>query len=80
VSGAGLAATDCTLNTDFEQIGCSDTTVDVNADWAGQGAIGRQVANTHFKRGAFGFRSHINGTNRNATATGTLPGPSGPTP
>jgi hypothetical protein len=74
VSGPGLPATDCTLNTDFVEIGCSPTTVDVSADWTGQGAIGRQVANSHFKRGAFAFRSHINGTNRNATATGTFTG------
>lgn len=74
VSGSGLPATDCTLNTDFEETGCTSTTVGVRADWTGQGAIGRQVANSQFKRGAFGFRSHINGTNRNATATGTFSG------
>ncbi len=77
VSGTGLAATECTFDADGNEIGCSPTTIDVSVNWTGQGAIGRQVANTHFKRGAYSFRSHLVGTNRDATAAGTFTGPFG---
>ena len=74
VSGTGLPATDCTLDADFNQTGCSPTIIDVSANWTGQGPISREVGNVTFKMGAYSFRSHHVGTNRGATATGTFTG------
>ena len=73
-SGSGLPATTCTYDADFNQIGCSDTTIDVNANWTGQGPITRSVYNNHFKTVGFSENDHFSGTSRTATATGTVGG------
>ena len=74
VSGSGLPATTCTYDADFNLIGCSDTTVDVDATWTGQGPIGRSTFAEHFKSDGFSFTDHFQGTSRDATASGTVAG------
>jgi hypothetical protein len=74
VSGSGLPATTCTYDADFNQIGCTDTTIDVSATWAGQGPIARESSNDHFRVDGFSVNFHFNGTDRGATATGSIGG------
>jgi hypothetical protein len=74
LSGSGLPATTCTYDANFNQIGCSATTIDVTAAWTGQGPILRGVSNLHFKTDGFSETDHSNGTDRNAVATGTFNG------
>jgi hypothetical protein len=73
-SGSGLPATTCTFDANFDLIGCSATTIDVTATWTGQGPISRGVFNDHFKSDGFSATDHFNGTDRAATATGTVGG------
>jgi hypothetical protein len=74
LSGSGLPATTCTFDANFNLIGCSATTIDVNVTWTGQGPITRSVFNDHFKSDGFSANDHFNGTDRAATATGTMGG------
>jgi hypothetical protein len=74
LSGSGLPATTCTFDANFNLIGCSATTIDVTATWTGQGPITRAVFNDHFKSDGFSENDHFNGTDRAATATGTVGG------
>jgi hypothetical protein len=46
----------------------------VTAAWTGRGPIGRGVINEHFKSDGFSVTEHFNGTDRTATATGTVAG------
>ena len=73
-SGSGLPATACTFDANFNLIGCTATTIDVSAAWTGQGPISRAVFNDHFKSDGFSVTDHFNGTDRAATATGTVAG------
>ncbi len=74
VSGSSLPATTCTLDANFNVTGCSATTIDVNVTWTGRGQIFRGVFNDHFTSNGFSETDHFNGTNRTATATGTVGG------
>jgi hypothetical protein len=74
LSGSGLPATTCTFDANFNLIGCSATTIDVTVAWTGQGPISRAVFNDHFKSDGFSENDHFNGTDRAATATGTIGG------
>jgi hypothetical protein len=74
LSGSGLSATTCTFDANFDQTGCRATTIGVTVTWTGQGPIGRGVSNEHFKFGGFRVNDHLNGTFRDATATGTVAG------
>ncbi len=71
-TGTGLPATTCTYDANIVLIGCSATTIDLAAAWTGQGPIDRGVSNSHFKVDGFSETSHSNGTERDATATGTF--------
>jgi hypothetical protein len=73
-SGSGLPATTCTFDANFNLIGCDPSTIDVAATWTGQGPIVRGVFNDHFKSDGFSVTDHFNGTQRDATATGTIGG------
>jgi hypothetical protein len=73
-SGSGLPATTCTVDANFNFIGCHATTIDVSGTWTGQGPIGRSVANDHFKSAGFSVNDHFSGTDRAATATGSVGG------
>jgi len=74
LSGSGLPAATCTYDAMGILIGCTDTTVDVNASWTGQGPLTPTVSNFHFKTAGFIENDHFNGTSRTATATGTVGG------
>ena len=73
-SGSGLPATTCTFDANFNLIGCSPSTIDVAANWTGQGPTTRAVFTEHFKSDGFSETDHFNGTDRAATATGTIGG------
>jgi hypothetical protein len=73
-SGPGLPATACTFDANFHTIGCSPTTIDVTANWTGQGPTTRDVHNEHFKSPGLSENVHFNGTDRAATATGSIGG------
>ena len=53
---------------------CSATTINVTVAWTGQGPITRSVFNDHFKTAGFSENDHFNGTDRAATAAGTVAG------
>jgi hypothetical protein len=74
LSGSGLPAATCTYDATGILIGCADTTIDVNANWTGQGPLTPTVSNFHFKTAGFIENDHFNGTSRTATATGTVGG------
>ena len=73
-SASGLPATVCTFDASLNLIGCSPTTMDVTATWTGQGPIVRGVSNDHVKIDGLSETDHFNGTDRTATATGTVDG------
>jgi hypothetical protein len=73
-SGSGLPATTCTYDANFDLIGCTDTSINVSASWTGQGPIARETSNDHFQFDRFKVSSHFNGTDRNATASGSIGG------
>jgi len=74
VSASGLPATTCTFDANFNLIGCTPTTIDVNVNWTGQGPISRSVSNTHAKSDGFNVTTHFNATGRAVTAIGTVGG------
>jgi hypothetical protein len=74
VSGSNLPATRCSFDANFNLIGCSDTTIDADVAWSGQGPISRSVSVEHTHRGGLTIVDHFNGTVRDATATGTVAG------
>jgi hypothetical protein len=78
VDGSGLPATTCSYDANYNLIGCTDTTIDVNATWTGVGAISRGTSNSNQHYQYDGVKVtlsyHFNGTNRNATASGSVAG------
>jgi hypothetical protein len=74
LSGSGLPATRCAFDADFNQTGCTATTINVTVTWTGRGPIGREVFNEHFKSDGFSVTDHFNGTSRDATAAGRVAG------
>lgn len=81
LSGASLTATDlpatlCTFDENGEQVGaCSDTTVDVDVSWTGEGGITSGSYTEHVRSGTSMMRVHVQWTDREARATGSLNGP-----
>ena len=74
VSGSGLPARTCTIDANGNQTGCKRTTLSLNVTWTGHGPITRTVSNFHMKTAGFSMSSHSSGTDRAATATGTVAG------
>jgi hypothetical protein len=74
LSGSGLPAVRCTFDADFNQTGCTATTIGVTVTWTGRGPIAREVSNEHFKSDGFSVTDHFNGTSRDATASGRVAG------
>jgi hypothetical protein len=74
VNGTGIPAQTCTFDANFNLTGCSDTTIDASASWTGQGSVTRSVFGDHFHTFGFTETDHFSGTNRIATATGTIGG------
>lgn len=72
--GSSVPATTCTYDADVNLIGCTDTTIDVNAAWTGQGTVLRGVVNQHTSDGVVRENIRFNGTSRFAPATGTVGG------
>jgi hypothetical protein len=74
LSGSGLPATRCTFDADFNETGCTATTINATVTWTGQGPISRSGFNDRFKSDGFRVTDHFNGTFRAATATGMVAG------
>ncbi|WP_185749098.1 hypothetical protein [Humibacillus xanthopallidus] len=75
LSATDLPATLCTYDENGELVGdCTDTTVDVNVTWSGQGAMMKGSYNEHVTIGGSMTRLHVLWTNREALATGSLDG------
>lgn len=72
VSGSGLPAMTCTYDANFNQLGCTDTTIDVNVTWTATEPISRAVFNSHVSHEPFSENFHANGTSRLGNATGTI--------
>jgi hypothetical protein len=76
-ASATVPVTSCSYDADFNLIGCSDAgTVDVSANWTGEGPIARGTFNQNFHQDGFHEVDHFTGTNRQATATATVDGAS----
>jgi hypothetical protein len=74
VSASGIPRPRAPSTRTFNQIGCSDTTIRVDASWTGVGPITHETFHDHFRRDGFSENDHFNGTARNAAATGTIGG------
>jgi hypothetical protein len=74
VRGSGLPARTCTIDANGRRTGCKRTTISLNVSWTGHGPITRSVFNFHMKTAGFSMSSHSSGTDRAATATGTVAG------
>jgi hypothetical protein len=76
-ASATVPVTSCSYDADFNLIGCSDAgTVDVSANWTGEGPIARGTFNQNFHQDGFHEVDHFTGTDRQATATATVDGTS----
>ncbi len=76
-ASAAVPATSCSYDADFNLIGCTDIgTIDVSADWTGEGPIARGTFNDNFHQNGFHEVDHFTGTDRQATATATVGGTS----
>lgn len=75
LSATGLPATRCTYDENGELVGqCTDTTLDVNITWSGQGAISKGSYTEHVTIGGSVTKVHGSWTSRDARATGSLNG------
>lgn len=76
-ASATVPVTSCTYDADFNLIGCVDAgTIDVSADWTGEGPISRGTFTNNFRVDGFHEVDHFTGTDRQATATATVDGTS----
>lgn len=66
-----LPASTCTWVED-QEIGCVDTTVDIDLTWTGVGRITRAGSTSHEVGDGFRLVSHGRGTSRGATVTGSI--------
>lgn len=74
---AAVPVTSCSYDADFNLIGCVDAgTLDVSADWTGEGPIARGTMTNNFHQDGFHEVDHFTGTDRQATATATVDGTS----
>jgi hypothetical protein len=76
-ASAAVPVTSCSYDADFNLIGCSDAgTLDVSANWTGEGPIARGTFINNFHQDGFHEVDHFTGTDRQATATSTVGGTS----
>jgi hypothetical protein len=76
-ASATVPVTSCSYDADFNLIGCSDAgTVDVSANWTGEGPIARGTFTDNFRQDGFHEVDHFTGSDRQATATATVDGTS----
>lgn len=73
-TASALPATICSYDASFNQTGCTDTTIDLNVTWTGQGPITHNTNNSRVSIPGFSITDHLNGTNRDGTATGSIVG------
>jgi len=73
-TGSDLPATTCNYDTNYDLIGCEDSTIDVNASWTGQGELMRGNLHHHDRTGGIVFTAHLQGVFRDATASGLVGG------
>jgi hypothetical protein len=71
-SGSDLPATTCTYDTNYDLIGCVDSTIDVNVSWTGQGELIRGNSHHHDRTGGIVVTAHLQGVFRDATASGVV--------
>lgn len=69
ITASGIPVTTCTYDENFALIGCSPSVIDAGATWTGQGLITRNTSNSRVRAGEFSVNEHLNGTNRDGTAT-----------
>jgi hypothetical protein len=74
IAGTGLPATTCTFNENFDLVGCSPSVLNAEATWTGQGLITHNTNNSRVRAGGFSVNEHLNGTNRDGTATALVNG------
>jgi hypothetical protein len=68
-----LPATRCTWEQGSNRT-CSATTINAVSAFAGVGAIRHEIFHDHFRSDGFTADQHINGTTRQATASGVIVG------
>ena len=73
-TGSDLPATTCNYDTNYDLIGCVDSTIDVNASWTGQGDLIRGTSHHHDQTGGIVVTAQIQGVFRDATASGVVGG------
>jgi hypothetical protein len=73
-SGQNLPATTCSYDADLNPVGCTPSTLDLEATWTGQGPITRDESTAHFHSDGFTSTYHERGASRDATAIGVLNG------
>ena len=71
-SGQNLPATTCSYDADLNPVGCTASTLDVEATWTGQGPITRDESTAQFHSDGFTSTYHERGASRDATAIGVL--------
>lgn len=71
-SGSALPATTCTYDANFNQVSCSPATVRLDVTWTSEGPVTHSASTSHVRAGGFSVTDHLNGTSRDATATGSL--------
>jgi hypothetical protein len=73
-SGSDLPAATCTYDTNYDLIGCVDSTIDVNVSWTGQGELIRGNSHHHDRTGGVVVTAHLQGVFRDANASGVVGG------
>jgi hypothetical protein len=72
-ASASVPVTFCTYDANGNVISCNDAgSIDVSANWTGEGPIARGVFKQNFHQGGFHEIDHFNGTDRQAVATSTV--------
>jgi hypothetical protein len=74
VSGSGIPAQRCSYDANAFLIGCTNTSIAVSVSWTGEGPLARETSNDHLQIGKVKTTRHFNGTDRIATASGTVAG------
>jgi hypothetical protein len=74
LSAPSLQVTTCTFDANFNLIGCTTPTIDINVAWTGQGQITRTVLPIHIHSDGFTLAGQLHATHRDGTATGVVAG------
>ncbi len=74
VTASDLPATTCNYDTNYDLIGCVDSTIDVDVSWTATGEATRGILHEHVRNGGIMVTVHLEGTFREATASGVVGG------